>query len=138
MYKYMFLFILFFPKFLFSQTLLNKDTNLVEGKSIYMEQKVNNLIALHTAINKARAGAKGYRLQILSNSSREIAKSMRLRFILKFPEISAYIKYEEPYFKVTIGNFLTRLQALKTQDNIKKDFTSYVVPSTIELKINED
>jgi hypothetical protein len=53
--------------------------------------------------------------------------------MLKFPEIPAYLDHKEPYFKVTVGAFYTRLEALKVQNEIRRRYTSYIVPSNINI-----
>jgi hypothetical protein len=75
----------------------------------------------------------GWRLQIHSDTDREKAKKIRISFMLKFPEIPAYLVHKEPYFKVTVGDFYTRLEALKVQNEIRRRYTSYIVPSNINL-----
>ena len=59
------------------------------------------------------------------------AQKKRKYFMLDFPEIPAYLTHKEPYFKVTIGNFYTKLQAKKVKHEIRKKYNSYIVPSRI-------
>jgi len=98
-----------------------------------MEEKVGELVNRHIKLNKKRKGILGWRLQIHSDTDRGKAKKVRLSFMLKFPEIPAYLDHKEPYFKVTVGDFYTRLQALKVQNEIRKKYTSYIVPSNINI-----
>ena len=46
---------------------------------------------------------------------------------------AAYLTHKEPYFKVTIGNFYTKLQAKKVKNEIRKKYNSYIVPSKIVI-----
>ena len=98
-----------------------------------MEEKVGELLDRHIKLNKKRKGMLGWRLQIHSDTDREKAKKIRISFMLKFPEIPAYLVHKEPYFKVTVGDFYTRLEALKVQNEIRRRYTSYIVPSNINL-----
>ena len=98
-----------------------------------MPKKVGELLNRHIKINKKRKGILGWRLQIHSDTDREKAKKVRLIFMLKFPEIHAYLDHKEPYFKVTVGDFYTRLEALKVQNEIRGRYTSYIVPSNINI-----
>ena len=92
-----------------------------------------NLRIGNIKLNKKRKGMLGWRLQIHSDTDREKAKKIRISFMLKFPEIPAYLVHKEPYFKVTVGDFYTRLEALKVQNEIRRRYTSYIVPSNINL-----
>lgn len=59
---------------------------------------------------------KGYRVQILAvtgTNSRNTAENERALFQARFPEVPAYISYKEPYFKIRVGDFMTRLDAYK-------------------------
>ena len=85
-----------------------------------MDKKVRALLNRHIKLNK-QAGLMGWRLQIFSDTDREKAQKRRQKFLLDFPEISAYLTHKEPYFKVTIGNFYTKLQAKKVKNEIRKN-----------------
>ena len=54
--------------------------------------------------------------------------------LLDFPDILAYLSHKEPYFKVTIGNFYTKLEAKKVKQEISKKYNSYIVPSEIVIE----
>ena len=59
---------------------------------------------------------KGYRVQIMAvtgTNSRNTAENERALFQARFPEVPAYISYTEPYFKIRVGDFMTRLDAYK-------------------------
>jgi hypothetical protein len=56
----------------------------------------------------------GYRIQIFfdsGNLSKRNASKAREDFIQQFPEVEAYITFREPYYRVRIGDFRTRLEA---------------------------
>ncbi len=68
---------------------------------------------------------KGYRIQILAftgTNSRTTAESERALFTARYPEIPAYIVYTEPYFKIRVGNFYTRLEAYKVLMEIQETY----------------
>lgn len=78
---------------------------------------------------------KGYRIQIIAftgTNSRNTAESERSLFESRYPEIPVYILYSEPYFKIRVGNFQTRLEAYKTLLEIQASYPgAYVVPDKI-------
>ena len=122
-----FYFFFFFPFFTFSQSV---DTLQNSRTKIEMEEKVEALLNRHIKLNNQK-GLMGWRLQIFSDTDREKAQKRRKKFLLDFPEIRAYLSHKEPYFKVTIGNFYTKLEAKKAQQEINKKYNSYIVPSEI-------
>lgn len=121
--------LLFSPFFIFGQ---NTDSLQTSAAKIEMDEKVGALLNRHIKLNK-QTGLMGWRLQIFSDIDREKAQERRKNFLLDFPEIPAYLTHKEPYFKVTIGNFYTKLQAKKVKNEIRKKYNSYIVPSKIVI-----
>lgn len=80
----------------------------------------------------------GYRIQIAAYSgvnSKSQAEYAKNSFNNLFPYTKAYIIYTEPYFKVRVGNYYSRLQAYKELENIKLTYPSaYIVPDKINYK----
>ena len=121
--------LLFSPFFIFGQ---NTDSLQTSAAKIEMDEKVGALLNRHIKLNQ-QTGLMGWRLQIFSDIDREKAQERRKNFLLDFPEIPAYLTHKEPYFKVTIGNFYTKLQAKKVKNEIRKKYNSYIVPSKIVI-----
>jgi hypothetical protein len=74
--------------------------------------------------NKAIAG---YRIQIFFDSglnSSDRAKQLRDEFLLKFPEIPAYVNWKAPNYRVRVGDFRSRLEAERTLQLIMIDYPS--------------
>ena len=80
----------------------------------------------------------GYRIQIAAYSgvnSRSQAESARNTFNNLFPYTKSYLIYNEPYFKVRVGNYYTRLQAFKDLETIRETYPSaYIVPDKINYR----
>ena len=78
---------------------------------------------------------EGFRVQIYSGNKRQPAKQARLRFSQKFKDVKAYEDYFQPYYKVRVGDFKTRLEALKIQKEIIEFFPDcYIVNDQIEFE----
>ena len=117
------------PFFVFGQ---NTDSLQNSRSKIVMEEKVEALLKRHIKLNKQK-GLMGWRLQIFSDTYRVKAQIKRRQFLLDFPEIPAYLSHQEPYFKVTIGNFYSKLEAKKIKAEIRKKYNAYIVPSEIVI-----
>ena len=80
----------------------------------------------------------GYRIQIAAYSgvnSKSQAESVRNSFNNQFPYTKSYLIYTEPYFKVRVGNYYSRLQAYKDLLNIQLTYPSaYIVPDKISYR----
>lgn len=77
----------------------------------------------------------GYRIQITAfsgNNSRNRAEGEKVAFKSNFPGISVYLTYTEPYFKLRVGNYYTRLEAYKDLKRIQLTYpNAYIVPDKI-------
>jgi hypothetical protein len=80
--------------------------------------------------NAQISGVPGYRIRIFSESgigAKEEQRRVRARFLSIYPDTDAYYKYDEPYFKVYVGDCRTRSEALKLYDLIKKEFPNPIL-----------
>lgn len=80
----------------------------------------------------------GYRIQIAAYSgvnSKSQAESAKNSFNNLFPYTKSYLIYSEPYFKVRVGNYYTRLEAYKDLETIRLTYPSaYIVPDKINYR----
>jgi len=90
------------------------------------------------ASNKKASGIPGYRIRFFSESgvsAKEEQQRVKARFLTLYPGIDAYYRYDEPYFKVYVGDCRTRSEVLKLMDKIKRDFPNpFIVDDFIVLK----
>ena len=133
--KKIFLLVLLLPFYTFSQTkkeLIN--TNIDCGT-----EEIQKLILKHNKINKNKNGLIGFRLQIAFASKKETIVEKRLKFIRKYPSIPIYLIYNAPYYKLRVGNFRNKLDALKTKEKIIEHYPgTYIVTETIPFsEIND-
>ncbi len=88
--------------------------------------------------NMKSSGVAGYRIRIYSESgigAKKEQQQVRARFLSLYPGLDAYNRYDEPFFKVYVGDCRTKSDALKLNDIIKKNFPNpIIVPDFINLK----
>lgn len=80
--------------------------------------------------NMLNSGIPGYRIRIYSESglgAKEEQQRMRAKFLSYYPGVDAYHAYDEPYFKVYVGDCRTRSEAQKLYDKIKKRFPNPII-----------
>ena len=100
--------------------------------------EINELIHLHTAINKNNKHISGFRIQIFSGSSYdhpiEELQLFKENFEKDFPDIPAYLNYFDPDFKIRVGNFRNRLDCIPTLKKIRRKYPScYAVKTDIPI-----
>ena len=52
---------------------------------------------------------------------------MKSEFKVNYPEVYAKLDYNQPYWKVQVGNYKTRLEADKAMVNFSENFTGLIV-----------
>ena len=80
--------------------------------------------------NNKTSGIPGYRIRIYSKSgvrAKEEQQRIKARFLTLYPDIDAYYRYEEPFFKVYVGDCRTQSDALKLLEKIEKDFPNPII-----------
>lgn len=115
---------------LFSPTLRAQNSNL----TITGDVAVKEMVSLHVEFNNRVKSMPGFRVQIASFSganSRNSAFSLRDRFMIDYPSVQAYIVYDEPNFKVKVGDFRTRLEAYAFLQQIKDIYKGYIIKDNI-------
>lgn len=112
---------------------------------IIQDASVSGLVDKHIQLNEIQRGIPGYRVQIFfasGNNSKPNANKIRAEFLTKYPRLKAYVIYQEPYYKVRVGDFRTRLEAQGILNMISLDFpSSYIVTDEIQypdLKTSTD
>ena len=131
MKKILFIFIAL-PFILAAQT----DTTLNKNKEITSvnEQGIDALIHKYENILKAKNGVEGWRVQLLFKDKKKVIMQLKIDFIKLYPEIPIYLKHEAPFYKLRVGNFRTKLEAIKIKHQISKNFPgAYPVPEIINF-----
>jgi hypothetical protein len=106
------------------------------GKVIVIEDlRVKEMMGKYIEMNeKCRNRIKGYRVQIHFGAEKSRAREMKAKFLMRFSEVPAYELYEQPYFKIRVGDFRTRLDAFRFHKQISPEFPgSFIVEDDIEL-----
>ena len=79
-------------------------------------------------------------MQVKFTSKREDILRYQIKFTNLYPQTPSQITFNSPYYKLTVGNFRTKNEALKIKQKIKKEFPGAhpisIIIDTIFLKIN--
>ena len=98
------------------------------------DKAVTQMVEKHVELNGTVKTIPGFRVQIASFSginSKVSAFNLRDRFLLDYPAVQAYIVFDEPNFKVKVGDFRTRLEAYAFLQQIKETYKGYIIKDNI-------
>ena len=93
--------------------------------TVVADPAIGLLVAKHISINEEGKGFPGFRVQIFSdsgNGARERANEKRSAFVSKYPDVPAYLDFNNPNFIVRVGDFRTKLEARKFLNTVAVDF----------------
>lgn len=104
---------------------------------IIQDPKVSLLVSKHIDYNEKLNGIEGYRIQIFfdaGNNARSKANNTRFSFLARHPQYPAYLIFQQPYFKIRVGNFRTRLDAECFLKQIEKEYqNAFIVKDVINF-----
>ena len=105
--------------------------------SVNSDPRIDELVKLHVAYNKAFPFMPGYRIQIFMESGNEAlnqAEKVKKVFNDKYKNNNAYLIFVAPYYRVRVGDFRTRLEAEKfLQQIIRKYPNAWVIKDEINF-----
>lgn len=122
-----------------ASTAFSQNDTPAEGTiMINQNEQISELVNRHIEINKSKEGKiDGWRVQIYNSSgtnSRVEAQNARKLFLSKYPEETAYLIYQPPFFKMRVGDFRTKEEAYSFYKQLLPDFpVSYLVSDQINL-----
>lgn len=81
---------------------------------VVADPKIDQLVEKHIFLNLHQSTLDGWRVQIFFDSgtnSKKRATDILNRFNYQYPDSKAYLSFKEPYYRVRVGDFRTRLEA---------------------------
>lgn len=96
-----------------------------EGKIVINQRfYMVNAMEMHLSYNEKRA-VQGFRISIFSDNrrnARDVSQALMDKFSELYPDVKVYRTYTTPYFKVRVGDFRTRSEAMKFLETIKPNY----------------
>ncbi len=141
---FFFLFLFSFPEIsVFSQQYTQRNPTekyIQQGEGrvqVFQDERIDLLVSRHIEENKKGSGIPGFRVRIFSqtgHSARQNANQVRAEFLRRYPDTEGYLTYDAPNFKVYVGDFRTRSEAIKFHKRISRDFpNAFIVSDQINL-----
>ena len=116
------------------------DSTLV-GRSVFAMVDVNQPSAVETAMDTHIANNRaktmtGYRVRIFfdnKQNARQMSEQVQRSFEASHPGIKAHRSFASPFFKVTVGDFRTKSEAMQLLQEISREYGSaFVVKENID------
>ena len=102
------------------------------------DPRIDRLLEKHRQYNQSNPGVDGFRVQIFfdsGNNSKKAAQTARERFMEVYPEVTAYLTFKAPYYRVRVGDFRTRLEAEGFLFQLNTTYpNAFTVPDRIQIE----
>ena len=117
-------------------TLIGKDILTLLGPGVSVDQTTPVHQALQNyVLDNAEKPISGYRIRVFyDNGPQARDKSEAVEQLLKkqFPEVLVYRSFESPNYKVSIGDFRTKDEALRIYNALKGTYpTAFIIKESI-------
>ena len=114
-----------------------EDLHPLIWEHVHQDEKIAWLLQAHRHAVSRQPGIAGYRVHLYmdsGNRARLNTQHEKADFLEKYPDVNAYIVYEEPYFKLRAGDFRTRVDARRFLEEIRGDYSAaYIVVDRINF-----
>lgn len=98
------------------------------------DPKLDSLVAKNIELNKSQQTIDGYRIQLFSGSERNNANALRSKFKTEYPNENVYLIYQQPYFKLRVGDYRNLIEAQEMYLQLQKSYGQLlIVPDKINL-----
>jgi len=122
-------------------SLAANDTIIVhkDARMDLLQQKQAQ-INKHNSMLTSNGQYKGFRVQVMSTSSRDEAFKKKADMLNLLPEEKSYVIFQSPSYKVRVGNCINRDDAEKLKAKVNKYVTQggFIVEDTIEYSAEEE
>ena len=104
------------------------------------DQRIEQLIQRQKEIHAADSTIDGFRIQIFmesGNDAVELANTAMEEFKEKYPDTPIYLVFGQPYYRLRVGDFRTRLEAEKAFQTLSQDYKkAFITSDRIQLPNN--
>jgi len=115
-----------------------RKNNPNQGKvTINQDPQIERVFNQDILMNAHQPGMNGYRIRIyfdLGQKSRKQSEDVSYEFMQNYPGIAVYRSYVSPYYKISVGDFRTRDNALKLYYQLLKEYPkAFIVPEWVNF-----
>ena len=114
---------------------VNRDTLIAILQSFRAENDINPVVARPISLGTrpvdrsraTRVSKRGFRVQIYAGNNRNEAYATQNRFKSQYSDIDSYINYDEPNYRVKVGDFTSRSEANSFMQVLRSQYSNVFV-----------
>lgn len=110
---------------------------LIKNLQINQDPGLEEMLNRHIENNRIDKRLEGFRVEIFFSSdsdAKDQALKKKVEFLTAYPSNTVHVKYIAPNFRVRVGDFRTKNEALKLYKEIKNNYpVAFIVPDFIDF-----
>ena len=110
---------------------------IIKNLKINQDPRLEQMLSWHIENNRINNKIEGFRVEIFFSSdfnAKEKAIRKKKEFLLVYPDNAVHVKYISPNFRVRVGDFRTKNEALKLYREIKSNYpVAFIVADEIDF-----
>ena len=115
--------------------LFKSSNTTISDAPLHVNRRLDAILDTIAIRNKSMKFTNGFRIQIYVGNDRKSADDAKIYTYQKYPEIFPYLSYQQPIYKVKIGDFLNRMDAERYYSDVKDLYPSaMILPDRVEIK----
>jgi len=125
-----------------NQTEMRTETthpDILQNIDVEQDTRLADMLQWHIENNDLNKQLEGFRVEIFFSSdfdAREKALRKKIEFLKLFPNNTVHIKYISPNFRVRVGDYRTKNEALKLYKEIKNNYPlAFIVSDNIDFPL---
>ncbi|NNC95328.1 MAG: SPOR domain-containing protein [Chitinophagales bacterium] len=105
------------------------------GLKVIQDEKIDHLMRTYQKKNLSKETEDGYRIQVLLSNTRDEVNKAKTKFYGSYPDLKCYIVYDQPYYKLRVGDFKSRIEAKRMLLSIANNYpTAFIVNDEINVR----
>ncbi len=98
--------------------------SLAQSVQVNEDYGITRMLERHSHTHKSKTEVSGWRVQILSTTDRMRMEQAKEDFLNNYPAERVEWEHAKPYYRLRVGAFPTKLEAIKLLYELKKDYPS--------------
>ena len=112
-----------------------KITTVGSAEAMHINRKVDEQLSVIGEKNRAIRYAPGFRIQLYIGNERIQAENAKMQINQNFPELAPYLSYNQPTYKLKVGDFMRRIDAERYYSQIKQLIASaMLIPDKVDVR----
>ena len=103
--------------------------------TVHADQRLAVVVNKPSNANRVFIGkVRGFRVQIYNGNDRKKATQAKLDFMRSFPGVRSYMVYANPQFRIRVGDFRSRKEAMELYNKVASRFNPcMIVPDVVNI-----